>query len=157
MSRDDEIYRACRTWAIFSTIVTSLLAMVLWAWTEAHGAEFEPLVLAIEQVESGGNPIAVGSSGERGSCQIMPATWRETMPDYPFSRAFDRELSRLACQRYLTRLRGYLIAYHVPPTTANVIAAYNCGANAVRKGKIPKQTRRYVEKVKKLLIKQNNT
>lgn len=55
--------------------------------------------------ESGFNPRAVGSSGERGLAQFMPGTWAR-FGSGPFDNAFDPELNLNAWGGYMTYLLG---------------------------------------------------
>lgn len=71
----------------------------------AYGAGIDPAIaVAQAQRESGFNPNAVGSSGERGLMQFMPATWAR-FSDRPFDDAFDPNYNLTAWGNYM----GYLL------------------------------------------------
>jgi len=63
--------------------------------------------IALAQIdrESHFNPNAVGSSGERGLAQFMPATWAR-FSSAPFDQAFDPETNLNAWGAYMTYLLG---------------------------------------------------
>jgi soluble lytic murein transglycosylase-like protein len=63
------------------------------------------VALAQIQRESGFNPRAVGSSGERGLAQFMPGTWAR-FSSASFDQAFDPETNLNAWGAYMTYLLG---------------------------------------------------
>lgn len=70
----------------------------------AYGYGIEPqIALAQIQKESGFNPLAVGSSGERGLGQFMPGTW-ERFGYGSFDNAFDYDYNLTAWGNYMTYL-----------------------------------------------------
>jgi len=109
---------------------------------------------ALVQIESGGDPNAVGSKGERGLCQIMQATWFD-MADEPFEKAFDPATNLSVARRYLNWIWATLSRWTGESTIIDirdVLACYNGGIGRFRSmgyelGKMPESTQRYVEKV----------
>ena len=72
--------------------------------------------------ESGGDPAALGSSGERGVCQIMPATWSDFVNRGWVGAAVDPWSIGPACDvaaRYLSSMAG--------DGWASAAASYNWG------------------------------
>ena len=122
------------------------LARVL-AWTplvdEAarHFGVDSALLMAVMDVESGGNPLAVSVKGAKGLMQLMPQTGLLQGAD----DLFDPHQNILAGARLLDAL---LSMFGELPLA---LAAYNAGEGAVRKygGAIPPytETRQYVQRV----------
>lgn len=88
----------------------------------AYGAGIDPAIaVAQAQRESGFNPNAVGSSGERGLMQIMLATWaRFGVGD--FDNAFDPDANLTAWGEYMKYLLN-LFDWDM----AKALIAYNGG------------------------------
>jgi len=99
------------------------------------------LLMAVIDVESGGNALAVSPKGARGLMQLMPATGAMQGA----SDLFDPAQNVLAGARLLDSL----LATYGEITLA--LAAYNAGEGAVKKygGTIPPyaETQRYVQRV----------
>ncbi|MEM5434209.1 lytic transglycosylase domain-containing protein [Paraburkholderia diazotrophica] len=99
------------------------------------------LLMAVIDVESGGNPFAVSRKGATGLMQVMPQTGRQQGAD----DLFDPGQNLLAGARLLDALLATF------GDVSLALAAYNAGEGAVRKcgGGIPPyaETRRYVERV----------
>jgi soluble lytic murein transglycosylase-like protein len=98
-------------------VAAVLAADRVWA-AQSDFLDLTPLVYAIADVESGGDPNAVGEAGERGLMQIMPETWHDTTQrafgeTVDFSRAFEPMLNREIGRAHLAHLaeqlrrRGY--------------------------------------------------
>ena len=97
------------------------------------------LVLAIIDVESGGNPNVVGRSGSIGLMQIKPATAKQ----YGITDLFDPASNVDAGVHYLHDLIKH---YHGNLQLA--VAGYNAGPHSVDAAKgIPPATQPYVDKV----------
>ena len=97
------------------------------------------LISAIVQLESGGNPDAVGTSGEHGLAQLMPATARALGVDPRDPQQAIRGAATLL-RHLMTKYRGDI---------AKVLAAYNEGETQfdkrMRRGlPLPPITQRYV-------------
>ncbi len=120
----------------------------------------EMLVDAIIQVESCGNPLRVGSAGERGLMQIKAETWRETTlrmfgRALPFSRAFEPGLNRRVGKAYLAELQNMLCQSRTlwkGDERTLLLAAYNAGPTRIIQSgydprKVPRSTKSYVERV----------
>jgi len=131
----------------------------------AYGLDLDPavvadhLVRAIIQIESSGNPHAVGAAGERGLMQIMPGTWRDmTQKAYgaamPFDRAFDPELNQRVGRLYLAYIQ-HLLHEHRAEWQADerslILASYNGGPyRVIRAGfdiqQLPASVQAYVQR-----------
>ena len=95
------------------------------------------LIRAVIRHESGFDPDAVSNRGAQGLMQLMPATADELHVLCPF----DPRENVLGGTRYLRRLRDRLGSW------PRAIAAYHAGPGRVEAGRIPGETRRYVERV----------
>jgi soluble lytic murein transglycosylase-like protein len=99
------------------------------------------LLMAVIDVESGGNPLAVSVKGAKGLMQLMPQTGMQQGAD----DLFDPHQNILAGARLLDALLAMFGDWPL------ALAAYNAGEGAVRKygGAIPPyaETREYVQRV----------
>jgi soluble lytic murein transglycosylase-like protein len=95
------------------------------------------LLHAVIRHESNYQVRAVSHKGARGLMQLMPATAREL----GVVCAFDPRENVLGGARYLRRLRDRLGAW------PRALAGYHAGPRAVERGRIPAETRRYVERI----------
>jgi len=115
----------------------------LWekTWRYARAFGLDPyLVAAVVWVESGYCPHAVGKAGEVGLGQFMPGTWQAATGAPPEWRK-DPDWALWATAKHLRTLWDSFRDWRL------ALAAYNAGSGAVRSGRIPESTRRYVEKV----------
>ena len=97
----------------------------------AYGYGIDPAIaLAQAQRESGFDPNAVGSSGERGLMQFMPGTWAR-FGQGDFNNAFDPDYNLTAWGNYLTWL---LNRYNWDYSKA--LQGYNGGEGNVDKGTV---------------------
>jgi soluble lytic murein transglycosylase-like protein len=108
----------------------------------AHVADVDSaLLMAVIDVESGGDPQAVSPKGATGLMQLMPGTGER----HGASNLFDPRQNIAAGARYLRELTRQFGALPL------VLAAYNAGEGAVQKygGQIPPyaETMDYVPKV----------
>lgn len=118
------------------------IASMLAAPAEARQitvVDFDILVKAIADVESGGRADAVGKAGERGLVQIKSATWRETslrvfQRDVPYSRAFEPRMNLLIGRAYLQHL-GVTLLQHEDRFQDRflplLVASYNNGPERI--------------------------
>ncbi len=104
-----------------------------------YGVE-PPLIMAVIQAESAGDPSAVSHSGAQGLMQLMP----ETAAEMGVSNSFDPAQNILAGTRYLRQL---LDRYQGDVKLA--LAAYNWGLGNLENqpGAMPKETKDYITQV----------
>lgn len=104
-----------------------------------YGVE-PPLIMAVIQAESAGDPSAVSRSGAQGLMQLMPKTAAEMR----VSDSFDPAQNIMAGTRYLRQL---LDRYQGDMRLA--LAAYNWGIGNLENqpGAMPKETRNYITQV----------
>lgn len=123
----------------------------------------ELLVDSIILVESGGDPHAVGSHGERGLMQIRSGTWTDTTRSLfgsalPYRQAFDPALNRRVGKAYLAVLQNHLLASREQwqaDERSLLLACYNAGPGRVaeanyRLDRLPASTRDYIRRVSAL-------
>lgn len=106
-----------------------------------HGVD-EKLVKALISVESSFNPAAVSIDGAVGLMQVLPST----AGDYGITDLHDPSNNLKAGITHLSRLLSLFGADELE----KVLAAYNAGANAVKRyGGVPpySETRGYVKKI----------
>lgn len=115
----------------------------LWGktWHHAQAWGLDPyLVAAVVWVESGYCTQAMGRAGELGLGQFMPGTWKR-VTGTPLEWRAHPDWALWATAKHLRELwdatRDWRLA----------LAAYNAGLGAVRAGRIPASTRKYVDRV----------
>lgn len=99
------------------------------------------LVECIIQIESGGDPMKVGSVGERGLMQVKSDTWRDiTTRTYgdplPFALAFEADVNERVGRLYLDYLQEFLHAHRDAwkgDERALLLASYNAGPGRVQR------------------------
>jgi len=142
---------------------------------ECSSDEIDDLIPCIIQVESGGNPLAIGSSGKIGLCQISPIVlkeynqWRANRaceygkenPELYFTGSVipfimedlkNPDLNKYVSTWYLRRLKDHYLKENY--TIETLLASYNWGIGNVRKvnynyERFPKSVKRYIKKVLK--------
>ena len=104
-----------------------------------YGVE-PPLIMAVIQAESAGDPSAVSRSGAQGLMQLMP----KTAAEMGASDSFDPAQNIMAGTRYLRQL---LDRYQGDVKLA--LAAYNWGIGNLENqpGAMPKETKNYITQV----------
>jgi len=123
-----------------SGVATGQYAEIINSASQKYGVDAN-LVKAVIMAESGGNPTAQSGAGARGLMQLMPKYFPGVNYDDPASNID-------AGTKYLAYLQK-----RYNGDTQKILAAYNCGPNALDKkynGQIsatPSETRNYVPKV----------
>lgn len=99
------------------------------------------IALAQIQRESSFNPLAVGSSGERGLGQFMPGTWAR-FGQGDFSNAFDPGYNLTAWGNYMQwLLNRYSWDY------SKALMGYNGGEGNVDRGTVSSRARNYAASI----------
>ena len=105
-------------------------------YSSLNGVDPE-LVAAIIYAESGGDPTAISSQGAAGLMQLMP----QTAAGLGVSDRHNAEENIASGTRYLGQLLDRF------GSTELALWAYNAGPTAVKRGRIPSETRQYVPRV----------
>lgn len=142
--------RVKRILKVFIAIVLFLVAFVVIANAEVVDLN------TIQQIESAGNPNAVGLTGDIGLYQITPCVLEEynTFNKANYSRIdlFNPIINEQIARWYLTRRIPQLLRrYGKKVNTRNCIIAYNAGIRAVIRSYCPKTTKNYLAKYKRLV------
>jgi len=109
---------------------------------------------AIKEIESGGNPNAVGAAGEVGLFQIMPVVRKSynqrTGHRYTRQDLFNPEVNKAIADWYLhDRIPEMLRHYGKAVTVENIIWSYNAGIGRLLNGVKPRITERYLQKYRR--------
>lgn len=129
------------------------LATALWlgsaqhlSASEAPDGERDAFLRAIAEVETGGNPRAIGSRGERGMFQFTRTTWR-LHSRRAFADAHIPSVSFEVAASHYEWLRDGLIRNGRNPTPYLLAAAWNAGLGRVVNGGLPRSSRDYANRV----------
>jgi hypothetical protein len=125
-----------------SSVKAQVMALLPLVESAAYAAGVDSaLLMAVIDVESGGDPRALSKQGAAGLMQLMPATGQL----YGATDPFDAQQNIVAGARFLRRLLTRFGNLDL------ALAAYNAGEDAVRRfnGAIPpyRETARYVPRV----------
>lgn len=144
-------------WAFIFIIVCAVFLGLMYSKAYGEDIDWDKLVASVIQIESGGNPDAIGTSGEIGLMQITPIVVREwqnfcykmkigTCSLKEANELFNPTINKRIGTWYLKRLHNH----YGFKTVEEVVQAYNCGPTRAKTGKIPKSTIRYRKKVMKI-------
>ena len=95
--------------------------------------------------------LTPGPSGELGPYQLTPKAWEDLQRVYPqyktmdfFKTATNEPTAKTAMMDYMSILDGYLKAWGLPNTDANILQSYNGGPGDFRNGeRNPEYVRTY--------------
>ncbi|MEZ4618406.1 MAG: transglycosylase SLT domain-containing protein [Caldilineaceae bacterium] len=97
----------------------------------AHRYDLNWRMLAAQAyVESGFDSVALGSQGDLGLMQVLPATWREWAPKVDAADPFDSYSNVLVAATYLDYLHATLSKRGYPEIEWTLVA-YNWGIDKV--------------------------
>lgn len=147
-------------WTLFIVIVVVLIWML--ADTPVYAEEVD--INIIIQIESSGNPNAMGKAGEIGLMQISSSVLREwnsrVGTKYNAGDLYTPTINvRIGSWYFNKRAVQYLKYYKFEDTIENRIRVYNWGIGKMIKHrdnlekKTPNKTRRYIKKYYRLLNK----
>jgi hypothetical protein len=116
----------------------SALVATAMSIAQALGADYPHKWLhAMEQIESGGNPTAIGDGGRaRGAFQFHKSAWdfatrirrKAGLPTWPYSKATDQGIARMYAQSYLANLQARLAEdTGRQPRPSEIYLAWNMG------------------------------
>lgn len=137
-----------------------LLGLLLFCPITAFSAEISLPV--IEQIESSGDPSAIGDNGlALGLYQLHKAVIidfnRANRTSHVHKDALNPKIAHKIADWYLNReIPRLLKHFKLADTTKNRIWAYNAGVGNVKKGRFPAITASYVKKYEKLATARAN-
>lgn len=103
------------------------------------------------EIESGGDPDAVGAAGERGLLQISEPAWlemcRKTGKKWPYSESFNPRRNMYIGISYLSRLQKWARSHDFKPDLYYALIAYNCGMGNTIRGRVPERSRSYARRI----------
>lgn len=135
--------------------------VLIWVVILSSGKAFASIpqinLQVIAQIESSGNPGAIGDKGKAlGLYQIHAVVVDEynrfNKTSYAHKDALDRTISSKVADWYFhERIPQLLKHFKKPINTNNLILAYNAGIKAVIDGRMPKTTKDYLKKYSALM------
>ncbi len=110
----------------------------------------------ISQIESSNNPNAYNKrSGAVGMYQITKTCLDDynasNYPKFELKAMYNKKCSKIVANWYLNeKIPFYLKHYGLKDTIENRLWAYNAGIGKVKRGVMPKETKEYIEKYRRL-------
>jgi soluble lytic murein transglycosylase-like protein len=110
----------------------------------------------VSQIESNNNANAFNSgSGAIGLCQVTPILLKEYNQiwgeNFRRHELFNPQVNMQIAEWYMNQRIPYLLKhFNQPDTLENRLLAYNAGIRAVIKHRMPKESRNYILKYKRL-------
>ena len=134
-----------------SLIFKSLLLVTILGFTNVAGASDRWETLrAINWVENPTNQTHVGRYGELGPYQFRPGTWR-MHSDKPFRQAIQRTVADEVAVKHYEWIKRTLERAGAEANVFNIAMAWNCGVDAVLRGRAPTVSYQYAERVSNLV------
>ena len=93
---------------------------------------------ALEEVESNGNPRAVGRHGEMTKFQVMPSVWRE-YNNKPIHRCGPNEIAATVKEIWSDRVDAFTLRHGRKPTAAELYLIWHRPARATRPTKVERE------------------
>jgi hypothetical protein len=134
-----------------SLIFKSLLLVTILGFTNvAEASDRWETLRAINWVENPNNQTQVGRYGELGPYQFRPGTWR-MHSDKPFRQAIERVVADEVAVKHYEWIKRTLERAGAEANVFNIAMAWNCGVEAVLKGRAPNVSYQYAERVSNLV------
>lgn len=128
-----------------------MMAMVaLLGARPARASERWETLEAIHRLENPYDSPKPGRYGELGAYQFREMTWR-MHTQVPFSMALDRRVSDEVAISHYEWLKRRLERNGLAVTPYNIAMAWNAGAQAVVRGRVPASTRWYAERAQNIV------
>jgi soluble lytic murein transglycosylase-like protein len=146
-------YRELKQVTIWAEIAIMLFFLLLLS-SLAHCEEIDLNIIA--QIESSNNPLAINRRTQcYGLYQISQVCLTEYnqfhKADYTKIDLLNPDVNFQIAKWYIEkRIPQMLKYYRKPITVENLILAYNAGIRWVLKGKVPKETQKYIKKYRRL-------
>lgn len=115
----------------------------------ARASERWATLEAIHRLENPYDSPKPGRFGELGAYQFREMTWR-MHTQVPFSMALDRRVSDQVAICHYEWLKRRLEHHGLAVTPYNIAMAWNAGAQAAVRGRVPAATRRYAERAERI-------
>lgn len=131
-----------------------LIAGLLLSVTTEASDRWETL-RAINWVENPTNHTRRGAFGELGPYQFRPQTWRMHTRK-PFEWAVERVHADEVAIKHYEWLRRELREAGIDPSPYNIALAWNSGLTAVTRGRVPRVTYDYANRVANLVAQQKS-
>ncbi len=132
-----------------STALRGALLAILglgMATARAQSIDREAFLKAVAEVETGGNPMAIGPFGERGLYQFNRPTWRR-YTKRPFTDAHNSRIAHDVAVQHFIWLYRRLAASGREPTPYRLAMAWNGGLGCAISGRAVRSTRDYARRV----------
>ena len=134
-----------------SNIIKFLLLVTILGFTNvAEGSDRWETLRAINWVENPTNQTQVGRFGELGPYQFRPGTWRMHTAK-PFRQAIQRTVADEVAVKHYEWIKRTFEQAGVEPSIFNIAMAWNCGVEAVLRGRAPEVSYNYAERVSNLV------
>jgi len=127
-----------------------LLVTILGFTNVAEASDRWETLRAINWVENPTNQTQVGRYGELGPYQFRPGTWR-MHSDKPFRQAIQRTVADEVAVKHYEWIKRTLERAGAEANVFNIAMAWNCGVDAVLKGRAPTVSYQYAERVTNLV------
>lgn len=128
----------------------AVLAVAVLGAGPARASERWETLEAIHRLENPHDSTKPGRFGELGAYQFREMTWR-MHTQVPFSMALDRRMSDQVAVTHYEWLKRRLECNGLAATPYNIAMAWNAGAQAVVRGRVPAATRRYAERAENIV------
>lgn len=134
-----------------SLVFKSLLLVTILGFTNvAEASDRWETLRAINWVENPTNQTQVGRYGELGPYQFRPGTWR-MHSDKPFRQAIQRAVADEVAVKHYEWIKRTLERAGTEANVFNIAMAWNCGVEAVLRGRAPTVSYQYAERVSNLV------
>lgn len=139
--------KAVSKFAAFALAAVLGLSMVQSAFA-ASDPKFDKnaFLSAIAEVETGGDPYAVGRQGERGLYQFRSGVWKQ-YTNRSFFQAHNPDVAFGVAVKHFNWLYDGFIRNGLHPNAYMMAAAWNGGLNRALSGRLTKGTRNYARRV----------
>jgi hypothetical protein len=105
-----------------------ILALVfLPALVKAASVNYDALLVAIAETETGSDSSKIGKAGERGMYQITYGVWKQHAKISPFKKAHDPVVAKIVAERHLAWLEREIAKKDYEVTAERLALCWNAG------------------------------
>ena len=139
-------------WFVLAVIIFTIIASLIYSNLKAEEVDLK----IIAQIESSNNPDAYNKGSKAtGMYQITPICLKDynqlNNRQFELSEMFDPAKAEIVARWYLNRrIPALLKHFHIADTLENRLWCYNAGIGLCKKGIMPKETKNYIVKYKRL-------